>query len=228
MEQRTYSDPIRLQSSVLSAAEKRLLVAMAERLPRRVSSDQLTLLALLAMVGAGASYWYASVHPVGLLLATLCLAVNWFGDSLDGTLARVRNAQRPKYGFYVDHVVDALGTACLLGGLGLSGYMTPTIALLLLVTYTMVTVEVYLATVVLRTFRMSFLAIGPTELRVILAVGNTWLIFDPAVIVAGRSWLLFDVAGVIAAVGLFVTFLVSAGSNARTLYRAEALPGARR
>ena len=224
MEADTYADPVRLQSSVLSAAEKRLLVRLAARLPRRVISDHLTLLALAAMILAGASYWLAARHPVGLLLATLCLAVNWFGDSLDGTVARVRGTQRPKYGFYVDHVVDAVGTTCLIGGLALSSYMTPTVALLLLVAYTLVTVEIYLATVVLRTFRMAFLAVGPTELRIFLSVGNTWLIFDPAVTLWGRTWLLFDVAGVVAIAGLAIAFLVSAARNTRELYLAEPLP----
>ncbi|MBP7572256.1 MAG: CDP-alcohol phosphatidyltransferase family protein [Acidobacteria bacterium] len=224
MDTPAYTDPVRLQSSVLSAAEKRLLEQMARRLPAWVNSDHLTGLALAAMILAGGSYWLAARYPVGLLLATIWLAVNWFGDSLDGTVARVRGTQRPRYGFYVDHVVDALGTACLFGGLALSGFMTPWIALLVLLAYSLVTVEVFLATVVSGTFRMSFLAIGPTELRILLAVGNAWVAFDPVVTLAGRSFLLFDVAGVVGAAGLAVAFLVSAARNARELYLAEPLP----
>lgn len=223
MDTRAYTDPVRLQSSVLSAAEKRLLVRIAQRLPGWITSDHLTALALAAMVLAGASYWLASRHPAGLLLATAWLAVNWFGDSLDGTVARVRGAQRPRYGFYVDHVLDAVGTACLFGGLALSGYMSPVMALLVLLAYSLVTVEVFLATVVSGTFRMAFLAIGPTELRILLAVGNAWVVFDPTVVVAGRTFLLFDVAGAIGAAGLAVAFLVSAVRNARELYLAEPL-----
>ena len=223
MNARASSDPVRLQSSMLSAAEKRLLVRMARALPAWVNPDHLTGLALAAMVLAGASYWLAARRPEGLLLATLFLAVNWFGDSLDGTLARVRGTQRPRYGFYVDHVVDAIGTACLLGGLSLSGYMTPVIALVLLVAWSLVTVEVYLATVVTGTFRMAFLAVGPTELRILLAVGNAWVVFDPAVTLAGRTWLLFDVGGVAGAAGLAAAFLVSAARNGRALYLAEPL-----
>lgn len=221
----SYTDPVRLQSSVLSAAEKRLLVRIARRMPARVNSDHLTALALVAMILAGASYWLASRHPAGLLLATVWLAVNWFGDSLDGTVARVRGAQRPRYGFYVDHVVDAIGTACLFGGLALSGYMTPWIALLVLLAYSLVTVEVFLATVVSGAFRMSFLAIGPTELRILLAVGNAWVAFDPVVSVAGRTVQLFDVAGMAGAAGLGAAFLVSAARNGRALYLAEPIPG---
>jgi phosphatidylglycerophosphate synthase len=219
-----YSDPVRLQSSLLSAAEKRLLVRMARRLPAWVNSDHLTALALAAMILAGASYWLASRHPVGLLLATVWLAVNWFGDSLDGTVARVRGAQRPRYGFYVDHVVDAIGTACLFGGLAISGYMSPVVALTVLLAYSLVTVEVFLATVVSGTFRMAFLAIGPTELRILLAVGNAWVVFDPTVTLAGRTLLLFDVAGALGAAGLAVAFLASAARNTRELYLAEPVP----
>ena len=149
--------------------------------------------------------------------------MNWFGDSLDGTVARVRGAQRPRYGFYVDHVVDAIGTACLFGGLAMSGYMSPVIALLVLLAYSLVTVEVFLATVVSGTFRMSFMAIGPTELRILLAVGNAWVAFDPIVALAGRTFLLFDVAGAIGAAGLAVAFLASAARNTRELYLAEPL-----
>ncbi len=223
MDMPAYSDPVRLQSSLLSAAEKRLLVRIARRLPAWINSDHLTSLALAAMALAGASYWLASRHPVGLLLATAWLAVNWFGDSLDGTVARVRGAQRPRYGFYVDHVVDAIGTACLFGGLAMSGYMSPVIALLVLLAYSLVTVEVFLATVVSGTFRMSFMAIGPTELRILLAVGNAWVAFDPIVALAGRTFLLFDVAGAIGAAGLAVAFLASAARNTRELYLAEPL-----
>jgi len=223
--ERTPANPVRLQTSILSAAEKRLLVWMAGRLPAAVGSDHLTVLALAAMLLAGISYWSATRNPAGLVLATICLVVNWFGDSLDGTVARVRNAQRPRYGFYVDHVVDAIGTVALLGGLGLSGYMSPGVAMLLLLAYMLVSLETYLATSVLGTFRMDFLKVGPTELRIIIAIGNTWVLFDPTVMLFGRSWLLFDVGGVVAAAGLLVTFLVSAGRNTRALYRAEPLPG---
>src|SRR6185369_4737790 len=107
-------------TSILAPLEKRTLLWLAARLPLWVNSDHLTALALAAMLLAGLSYWLARVSAAGLLLVVVCLAVNWFGDSLDGTLARVRQHQRPRYGFYVDHVVDAAGAACLLGGLGLS------------------------------------------------------------------------------------------------------------
>lgn len=218
------ANPVRLQTSILSAAEKRLLVWIAGRLPAAVGSDHLTILALAAMILAGMSYWFASQHPAGLVLASVSLAINWFGDSLDGTVARVRQAQRPRYGFYVDHVVDAIGTVALLGGLALSSYMSPVVAALLLLAYMLVTLEAYLATSVLGTFRMAFLKIGPTELRILIALGNTWVLFDREVMLLGRPWQLFDVGGTIAAAGLVATFLFSAARNTRALYLAEPLP----
>ena len=148
-----YQDATRVQTSVLARVEKRLLVWMAERLPAWVTSDRLTVLALIAMVGAGLSYWLAAWSRAGLVLVIVFLALNWFGDSLDGTVARVRGSERPRYGFYVDHVIDAVGTLFLLVGLGLSGYMSPLVALALLVAYFLLMIEIYLATSVLKTFR---------------------------------------------------------------------------
>jgi phosphatidylglycerophosphate synthase len=212
-----------LLTSVLAPLEKRVLIWLAVRLPRWVNSDHLTALALLAMLGAGLSYWWASTAPLGLALVCVFLAINWFGDSLDGTLARVRDRQRPRYGFYVDHVVDEFGIAFLLGGLALSGYMSPGVAIALLVAYFMLCIEVYLATHVLGTFRMSYFKVGPTELRIILAIGNLTAIFHPTASLFGREWLLFDVGGVVGAAGLLLTLMFSALSNTRKLYRLEPL-----
>jgi len=223
----TSQHAVRIQTSLLSAAEKRFLVWMARRLPRWVTSDQLSALALLSMLGAGASYWLAAFHPIGLVLVVCCLAANWFGDSLDGTLARVRATERPRFGYYVDHVIDAVGTLFLLGGLALSGYMSPIVALALLAAYFLVLIEVYLATHVLKTFRMDVFFIGPTELRIVLAIGTLVLLVHPNATILGRTWPLFDVGGVVAAIGLLVAFVVSATRNTRQLYREEPLPGHR-
>jgi phosphatidylglycerophosphate synthase len=221
----TFQTAVRLQGSVLSASEKRLLVWIARRLPAWVTSDQLSALALLSMLGAGASYWLASSRPVGLVLVVCFLALNWFGDSLDGTLARVRATERPRFGYYVDHVIDAVGTAFLLGGLALSGYMTPIVALGLLAAFFLVLIEVYLATYVLKTFRMHFSVFGPTELRIVLAIGTLVLLVHPHATIAGRTFLLFDVGAVVAAVGLVIAFVVAAVRNTVGLYREEPLPG---
>src|SRR5262249_22196467 len=123
------SDQIREHSSLLARSEKLALVWMAERLPSWVAPDHLTALGLLSMLLAGAAYWAARYHANALILVVAGLALNWFGDSLDGTLARVRKCERPRYGFYVDHVVDSVSALLLLGGLALSGYMNPLVAL---------------------------------------------------------------------------------------------------
>jgi phosphatidylglycerophosphate synthase len=201
-----FADATRVLTSVLAPLEKRVLVAMARRIPARINSDHLT----------------------GLFLAVVCLALNWLGDSLDGTLARVRNHQRPRYGFYVDHVVDALGALLLFAGLGLSGYMSPAVAGVLLIAYLMLTVEVMLATHTLGTFTISYFKMGPTELRILLAIGTLVLLVHPTAVIVGHTFKLFDVGGLCGATGLFITLIVSAVRNTRTLYLAEPIPGDRR
>ena len=213
-------------TSVLAPAEKRTLVWLAERMPRAVNSDHLTALALAAMAAAGACYAFARVWPPALLLVNLLLIINWFGDSLDGTLARVRNRQRPRYGFYVDHIVDCIGSALLLVGLGVSGYMHLTVALALLIAYLLVSAEVYLATYTRHTFTLSYFKMGPTELRILLALANIAVLVQPAVHVFGHRVLLFDLAGVAGAIGLVVVLLTSATANTRALYGEERLPDA--
>src|SRR5262245_57211385 len=212
-------------TSVLAPLEKRVLLWLAARMPRWVNSDHLTAVALAAMLLAGLSYCLARVSDAGLLLVVVCLAVNWFGDSLDGTLARVRQHQRPRYGFYVDHVVDAVGAVFLFGGLGMSGYMSPMVALALLAAYLLLLVETFLATYTVGTFTMSYFKVGPTELRILLAVGNLVLLVHPMAEIFGRSFRLFDISGVIAIGGMAVTLAVAVARHARVLYRAEPLPG---
>jgi len=219
-----FSGATRVLTSVLAPLEKRVLVAMARRMPPRINSDHLTGLALVAMLGAGLSYWLASVNTIGLYLAVFCLALNWFGDSLDGTLARVRDHQRPRYGFYIDHVVDAFGALFLFVGLGLSSYMSPAVAGALLIAYLMLTIEVMLATHTLGTFRISYFKLGPTELRILLAIGTLVLLAHPTAVIFGHAFKLFDVGGVCGAIGLFVTLIVSAVGNTKTLYIAEPIP----
>jgi phosphatidylglycerophosphate synthase len=220
----TYQDVTRVHTSALAAAEKRLLIRIATRLPAWVNSDHLTALGAVGMLLAGASYWLAGSHPVGLLLAVVCLAINWFGDSLDGTLARVRNCQRPRYGFYLDHVLDTVGALFVLAGLGLSGFMSPGVALTLLAAYYLLSVEIFLATAVMRTFRMSFSVFGPTELRIVLAIGTLALLDYRYTTIAGHRFLIFDVGGVVAVAGLLVIFTISALRNTRALYLAEPMP----
>jgi phosphatidylglycerophosphate synthase len=219
----TFVHAARSMNGITARAEKRALIWMAERLPPWINADHLTALAGLAMVGGATAYALVRVWPPAVLLVNVFLAINWFGDSLDGTLARVRNQQRPRYGFYVDHVLDCVGLAVLLGGMAASGLMSPMIALLLLVGYLLVSIEVYLATYCLGTFKMSFLGFGPTELRIVLAIGNVAAWIDPTSTILGYTWKLFDVGAVVAVAGLLVAFTASVLKNGRALFLAEPL-----
>ena len=139
------------------------------------------------MALAGLSFWAASVNRYWLLGVVASLALNWFGDSLDGTVARVRGHQRPRYGFYVDHVVDCFGVLFLFGGLAASGFMSPAVAAGVLIVHLSMSIEIYLATYCLAVFRLSFWGFGPTELRVRLSIGTLALFRNPHVAVLGTS-----------------------------------------
>jgi phosphatidylglycerophosphate synthase len=215
----------REHTSILAEAEKRTLIWMAERMPRRLNSDHLTGLGAVAMIGTGAAFAAASRAPYALALVPVFLAINWFGDSLDGTLARVRNAQRPRYGFYVDHVVDIVNTTFLFGGLALSGIVSPWIASALLVSYLLLSAESFLATHTLGVFRISFAGFGPTELRILLAIGALTAMVKPMVQPFGFGpFYLFDVGGLVAVAGMVAVFLATAVRNTVALYRIEPLP----
>ena len=215
---------VREHRSVLAAAEKRLLIWMACRLPGWVNSDHLTALGAAAMVGTAAAFAAASIDVRWLALVPVLLAVNWFGDSLDGTVARVRNQQRPRYGYYLDHVVDIANTAVLFAGLALSGLCSPWIAMALLVGYLLLCGESFLATHALGVFRISFAGMGPTELRILLSVGALAAMSQPVVRPFGLGpFQLFDVGGLVGAAGMGVVFILSAARNTRALYLAEPL-----
>jgi phosphatidylglycerophosphate synthase len=201
--------------------ERRCLLFLAARLPAWIKPDHLTALGAASLLGAGLSYWYSGSNRAGLFLATLFLALNWLGDSLDGTLARVRDKQRPRYGFYVDHVIDTFGTFFLLAGLGLSGYMHPWVAAGLLAAYLMLSVEVYLATYTVGTFKLSHWKLSPTELRVLLVIGNAVLFYRPMVKLFGETFRLFDVGGVIGIAGIAAMLLTAVVRHAVYLYREE-------
>jgi len=217
-------DHTREHRSLLASAEKRLLVAIAQRLPRWLSSDHLTILGLLSMPLAGLAFSQIGTARWGATGLALALAANWFGDSLDGTVARVRDQQRPRYGYYVDHVIDLAGAVAVLIGMGASGLMEPAIALALLASFLLVSAEAYLATHTVGVFRLSFGGVGPTELRLLLAAGGFYVAAHPWVDVAGWTVRLLDVGGLVAIAGLIVAFVASAIRNTRALYLAEPLP----
>lgn len=215
---------VRIHGSLLAAAEKRLLVWMAERLPWWVGSDHLTVLGVAAMLAAGVCYAVAPHAPGALLAVVALLVLNWCGDSLDGTVARVRGHERPRYGFYVDHVLDAVGILAILAGLVAGGFMSVAPAAAFVITYYLLTIEIALATHALGTFRISYWKFGPTELRILLAMGTLQLLRSPWTVIDGHRLLLFDLGGAIGAFALFTTFVVSATSNTRKLFRLEPLP----
>src|SRR5438045_2843533 len=167
-----FKDASRMQLSRLAGPEKRALIWMAARTPRWINSDHLTGLGFVAQIMAGVSYALAPLSRYWLVAVIGFLALNWLGDSLDGTLARVRQQQRPRYGFYVDHMVDSFGALALMSGLAISGYMHPYIAIGLLLVFLLLSVQSYLATYTLGEFQLSFWKFRPTEIRILLAPGN--------------------------------------------------------
>jgi archaetidylinositol phosphate synthase len=214
----------RVNRSLTAALEKQALEWMAQRTPRWVTSDQLTALGLVAQIGAGTCYALAAVHRLWLLGACVCLALNWLGDSMDGTLARVRQQQRPRYGFYVDHMVDLFGSVALMCGMALSGMVHPQVAIAMLIAFLLLASESYLATHTLGCFEMSQGIFGPTEIRILLVIGNLALLRNPYAHLFGHTWLLFDVGGAIATAGMTAMALITTARHTAELYRQEPLP----
>lgn len=214
----------RVNRSWTAAGEKRLLVWMAERAPAWVTSDRLTFLGLSAQFGAGLCYALARYRRGVLLVACLCVALNWLGDSLDGTLARVRQQQRPRYGFYVDHLVDIFGAAALMGGLAWSGLLHGVTAAALLVAFLLLAGESYLATYTLGRFQMSQGFFGPTEIRILLVAGTLKTLGNPFVRLMGHRMLLFDAGGVLATAVMLAMAVAIGIRHAAQLYRQEPLP----
>jgi archaetidylinositol phosphate synthase len=209
----------RIHNGLTSNLEKRALIWMAERTPRWINPDHLTMLGFLAQVMAGVSYALARWNRYWLLAIIGFLALNWLGDSLDGTIARVRQQMRPRYGFYVDHIVDSFGGLALMAGLALSGYMHPSIATGLLVAFLLLSIQSYLATYTLGEFQLSFWNFGPTELRMLLAAGNVALLYRPMVFHV--HYRLFDVGGVIGLAGMSAMLIFFTARNTRRLYLEE-------
>ncbi|MDR3777477.1 MAG: CDP-alcohol phosphatidyltransferase family protein [Terracidiphilus sp.] len=214
----------RVNRSLTAALEKRALLWMAERAPKWVTSDQLTLLGLAAQVVAGICYALSRYNRYALLVVIAFIALNWLGDSLDGTLARVRHQQRPRYGFYVDHMVDIFGSAALMCGLGFSGLLHWQTAIAMLIAFLLLASESYLATYTLSCFELSQGVFGPTEIRILLIIGNLALLHSPYSTLFGHRMLLFDLGGTIAAVSMFAMAISVTVRHTAELYRQEPLP----
>ncbi|MGA3130972.1 MAG: CDP-alcohol phosphatidyltransferase family protein [Terracidiphilus sp.] len=222
-DQTAFRNARRVNQALTARMEKRALTWVAERAPQWVSSDQLTLLGLGAQIGAGVCYTLARWDRRALLLVIVCLVLNWLGDSLDGTLARVRRQERPRYGFYVDHIVDILGSVVLMCGLGASGLLHWATAMAMLVAFLVLSSESYLATYTLSCFQLSQGIFGPTEIRILLALGNLAALRSPYSTVFGHRWLLFDLGGAIAAAAMATMAISVAVRHTAQLYQQEPL-----
>lgn len=218
---RQFVNATRVNKAFTADLERTLVQAVARRTPRAINSDHLTALALSAQLGAGVAYAASSRHPYMLWLVNFFLFANWLGDSLDGTLARVRNQQRPRYGFYVDHIVDTFGALALVVGLSCSNYIHWQIAAGMLVCFYILSIESYLATYTVGQFHLSQGVFGPTEIRILLAIGNACLLLHPCVSLLGHTVLLFDAAGVIAIVVMLLMAVAASVRHTAVLYCQE-------
>jgi archaetidylinositol phosphate synthase len=213
----------REKTFLLARPEGRVLEWIARRLPAWVMPDHLTGLGVLAAIGIAAAYALSNQDPIWLWVASGLLAVHWLGDSLDGTLARVRRSERPRYGYYLDHLVDAIATALIGIGLGLSPYMLLATGLAIVIAYLVLSINTYLETNTLGVFSLGYGRLGPTEARVGLVVINTLLALGvlPAITVLGLGMTVLDVAVLAIAALMLGALLVRAFRNLRELARLE-------
>ncbi len=217
------NDARRELTFLLAEPERRLLRRIATALPARVTSDALTALGVAGAAGAGAAYALSGRHVAWLWVASLMIAVNWFGDSLDGTLARVRGIERPRYGYYLDHIVDAVACAAIGVGIGLSPWVDLEVALLLVVAYLALSINVYLESAVFGVFRLAYGRLGPTEVRIVLILGNTALALAAGTAPERVALVTNLIAAGVAAV-LLGLLVVRLAGNLHRLARLEPLP----
>ena len=210
-------------SFLLAKPEKRLLTAIATRLPRRILPDDMTALGVLAALGVCVAYQLANEDLAWLWAASALLVAQWFGDSLDGTLARVRKIERPTYGYYLDHLVDAIATAAIGIGLGLSPLMLLSIGTLIVVAYLILSINVYLESYAFGRFSIGYGFVGPTEVRLILIALNTAVALGAGLdfVLADLELTVFDVIGLAIAATMIVLLIGRAARNLRELARRE-------
>jgi archaetidylinositol phosphate synthase len=219
-----FREAVRVQEAITAPLERKALAWLARRTPDWVGPDHLTALGFAAQLLAGVSYALARWSQFGLLGATFFIGVNWLGDSLDGTLARYRNQPRPRYGFYVDHMSDTFGAIFLMTGLAASGYLHWELSAAMLTAFLTLSIETYLASYTLADFRLSHGYFGPTEIRILMAIGNVALIFVPRVTVFGHELFLLDIGGAIATAAMMGMAIVAALGHTKQLYSEERLP----
>lgn len=223
---------VRIQTSILNPYEKKILIWMAERMPRWVTSDMLTWFSLFAAMVIALGYFLSNYSPSWLWLASFGFVLHWFGDSLDGTLARVRKQSRPLYGFYIDHNMDCVAEFFIFGGLGLSAYMHFWMGLLLFSVYLAMEVYVMICAHLKNEFKLTYGVFGPTELRVMMIALNTiWLYVEPLqrfsyTIEAGPlsgEVLSMDIAGAAVLIGLCIAYFSSLISDGKYFSRIDPL-----
>jgi archaetidylinositol phosphate synthase len=219
-----FHNATRIQQALTAPLERKALQWLAKKTPAYITPDHLTALGLLAQFLAGASYALARWNKYALLLATFFIAVNWLGDSLDGTLARHRSRLRPRYGFYVDHMVDTFGAAFLMFGLAISNFLHWQIAMGMLIAFLILSVETYLAAYTLHDFRLSHGPFGPTEIRLLLMTGNIALLIYPQINLFAHKISLFDAGGAIGTIGMLAMATTATIQHTIKLYNEERLP----
>ena len=217
----------RIQTSLLNAAEKKVLVWMAERLPGWVMSDMLTFLGVGGAVVCAVGFVLANFDVMWLWLSSLGLVINWFGDSLDGTLARVRNTQRPVYGFFIDHTLDAVTQCIMFVGAGLSPMFRLDVALLVLAGYLCLSVYTYIGAILKGEFRLTYSSFGPTEFRLIVILLNTLYMYtswaDSRFTLQGCEFGVFDAICFVVALILFAMYLVQFAKDKKVLAKQDPL-----
>lgn len=217
----------RIQTSLLNAAEKKVLVWMAERLPGWVTSDMLTFLGVGGAVVCAVGFVLANFDVMWLWLSSLGLVINWFGDSLDGTLARVRNTQRPVYGFFIDHTLDAVTQCIMFVGAGLSPMFRLDVALLVLAGYLCLSVYTYIGAILKGEFRLTYSSFGPTEFRLIVILLNTFYMYtswaDSRFTLQGCEFGVFDAICFVVALILFAMYLVQFAKDKKVLAKQDPL-----
>jgi phosphatidylglycerophosphate synthase len=208
---------------LLARHEKRALTWIARRLPRWILPDDLTALGVAAAIGICLAYQATNADHAWLWVASALLVVHWLGDSLDGTLARVRGTERPRYGYYLDHLVDAIATACIGIGLGLSPFMLLSTGALIVVAYLMLSINVYLESQALGRFSIGYGRVGPTEVRLVLIALNTALVLGAGLDfhIAGIGMTAFDVVGLAVAGVMCALMIGRAVANLRLLSKDE-------
>jgi phosphatidylglycerophosphate synthase len=216
-------DATREASFLLAEPEKRVLRWIAARLPRWVLPDDMTAVGVLAAFGVCAAYQLSNESDAWLWVASGLLVLQWLGDSLDGTLARVRGIERPRYGYYLDHLVDAIATAAIGIGLGLSPFMLLSVGTLIVVAYLVLSINVYLESQAFGRFSIGYGRLGPTEIRIVLIALNTLLVLGAGLDfgVGELDLTVFDVIGLGIAGGMIAMLAGRAFRNLRELARAE-------